>query len=162
MEELLRAEEPETQVLLRERLKSSDADVLNLLMESSTSLKLERGKELKVVQDFAEQLQRRLRLLHRQLVAMAPLVNLQDRELEKSLQRIVIQGSDSNTLLHFLCQHGDARAVRLVAELCPDLEVRDEKQLRAMDYALQNPNAQVAEELLAVSQERVGLREAIE
>lgn len=155
--------------MLRERLKSSDADVLNLLREScasSASFKGPRGKQLKVVEDFAEQLQRRLRLLHRQLVAMAPLVSLQDRELEKSLQRIVIQGWDStlwpdgHNLLHFLCEHGDARAVRLVAELCPDLEVRDGQHLRAMDYALKNPNAQVAEELLAVSQERIGLREA--
>ncbi|OLP89458.1 hypothetical protein AK812_SmicGene29080 [Symbiodinium microadriaticum] len=48
----------------------------------------------------------------------------------------------------------DPRAVQLVSELCPDLEARDEKGLRAMDYAMQNPSSEVADQLLKVSRAR--------
>ncbi|CAK9067657.1 unnamed protein product [Durusdinium trenchii] len=144
-------------------------DVLELLREScavpcSEAQQLQRGKQLKEAKLFAERLQRTVRRQHRALKAMVPLVKLQDVELEKTLQKIVEDGWDSTdwpdgqNLLHFLCQHGDAQTVRLAAELCPDLEARDGQDLRAMDYALSNSDASVAEELLLVSQERRSFR----
>jgi len=149
-----------------------DTDMLKLLMDSFVdfgrscggSQKLvQQGKWLKEEKHFVEQLQRKLRCAIRSLRAMVPLVSLQDADLEKSLQKIVVEGWDSTdwpdgqNLLHFLCEHnGDVRAIRLAAELCPDLEVRDGQNLRAMDYALRNPDSAVAEQLLLVSQERLG------
>lgn len=154
------------------KVEGLDSELLKLLLDASVafghscggSQKLvQQGKWLKEEQHFVSQLQQKLRCAVRSLKAMVPLVSLGDAQLEKSLQKIVVDGWDSTewpdgqNLLHFLCEHhGDASAVRLAAELCPNLEVRDGQNLRAMDYALRNPNSAVAEQLLLVSQERLG------
>jgi len=142
--------------------------VLSVLTASCASpeaaaleLQQQQAKLLKDEKKFTEMLQGKLRQSHRALQAMAPLVKLGDPHLEESLVSIVQSGWESvhwpegQTLLHFLCEHStDPRAVQLVSELCPDLEARDGRGLRAMDYAIANPSEEVADRLLKVSRER--------
>jgi len=53
------------------------------------------------------------------------------------------------TLLHFLCEHThDTHLIRLAASISGDLDARDDKGHRPLDYALQNPHADVAQCLL--------------
>lgn len=148
--------------------EESSHEVLSILTASCatpqaacTELQRQQATQIKEEKKFTEMLQGKLRQSHRALQAMAPLVKLGDPDLERTLASILQNGWESahwpegQTLLHFLCEHSeDPRAVQLVSELCPDLEARDEKGLRAMDYAMQNPSSEVADQLLKVSRAR--------
>ncbi|CAJ1401208.1 unnamed protein product, partial [Effrenium voratum] len=136
-------------------------DILTASVSAPRTAATDQGKQLEEEKKYSQMLRQRLRQQHAALKAAAPLLRLNDAQLEQTLSSVIEKGWDSTdwprgkSLLHFLCEHcTDARGLRFVAALCPDLEARDEQNCRAMDYALRNPNPQVVEALLAVSRER--------
>eukprot|EP00931_Biecheleriopsis_adriatica_P056178 TRINITY_DN33289_c0_g2_i1.p1 TRINITY_DN33289_c0_g2~~TRINITY_DN33289_c0_g2_i1.p1 ORF type:complete len:1469 (+),score=303.51 TRINITY_DN33289_c0_g2_i1:14-4420(+) len=118
-------------------------------------------QQLRDEKHFTEKLQGKLRQSHNAMREMVRFMNIGDPKIEEALNTVICQGwasmdwPEGYTLLHLLCEHShDLHLIRLVAQLCPDLEARDDKGNRPMDYALRNPNGQVAQCIVSLSQDR--------